>query len=243
MILFGICTSLWSQNDSIFNKANNAYTNGNYQEAVRLYQSILKDDKISSELFFNLGNSYYKLENIPNSIYNYEKALKLDPDNASIKNNLAFAERMKLDQFEILPESEVDQGIENLVTYFSVDTWSKIGLVILFFATGAFFIFLFFRKPLTKRIALSICFVFILCSAGCFSLAQIQLNQIDQNTYAIIFEKEKVLYEEPNTKSSVLFDLHEGTRVRILDEFRSFYKVELPDGTVGWMNTENIKVI
>jgi tetratricopeptide (TPR) repeat protein len=244
LVLFCFGLNLWSQQtDSIFNKANDAYANANYNEAKRLYQSILKEDKVSGELFFNLGNTYYKLEDIANSIYYYEKALKLSPENESIKNNLAFAERMRLDQFERLPESELDQGLNNFITLFSVDNWSVVGIVFLFVAGIVFAFFIFKKRSFIKRLSLGLSILFLLLSAGAFSMAQTQLNQINNNVFAIIFEKEKPVFEEPNKKAATLIQLHEGTKVKILDQFRSFYKVQLPDGSIGWMETTNLKKI
>jgi len=242
-ISFCFFLSAWTQNDSIFNKANDAYSNGNYQEAKRLYSSILKEDLVSGELYYNLANTYYKLEDIANSIYYYEKALKLNPDSENIKNNLAFAERMRLDQFENLPESELDQGINKFVELFSVDTWSILGIVLLFFSAAAFAVFLFKKIPLVKRISLGLSIVLILLSIGAFFMAQTEFNQVQNNTFAIIFEKEKSVYEEPNLKAGLLVELHEGTKLKILDQFRTFYKVELPDGTIGWIETTNLKKI
>jgi len=243
-ILLVCCSTLtFAQNDSIFKKANDAYADANYQEAKRLYLNIIKNEKESSELYYNLGNTFYKLENIPQSIYYFEKALKLDPDNKDIQNNLSFANRMKLDQFQDLPESEVDQGIEKFVTLFSVDTWSILGIGLLLIASLAFALFIFNKKPHLKRLAFGLCLLLLILSIGTFTMAQTELNTIEGSAYAIIFEKEKQLLEEPNPKSNVLFDLHEGTKIEILDQFRSYYKVKLPDGTIGWMTTENIKEI
>jgi tetratricopeptide (TPR) repeat protein len=243
LVFCGLNLSMFSQNDSIFSKANEAYADANYQEAKRLYLNIIKNGEVSGELYYNLGNTFYKLENIPQSIYYYEKALKLNPEDEDIKNNLSFAERMRLDQFQQAPESEVDKGIENLVTLISVDSWSYLGIVLLITAAVFFAAFLFYRKPSLKRFSLGVCFLFIILSIGAFTLAQTQLNNIKNSVYAIIFEKEKKLLEEPNPKSSILFDLHEGTKIKILDQFRSYYQVELPDGTTGWLTTENVKEI
>jgi len=243
MLVFVLSLASWAQNDSIFNIANEAYADGNYQEAQRLYQSILKADEMSGELYFNLGNTHYKLENLAQSIYYYEKALKFNPQDEAILNNLNFAERMRLDQFERLPESEVDQGLDSFITFFSVDTWSIVGIGLLFISALAFGVFLFFKRPFLKRLAFGFSLGFILLSVGAFSMAQTQVQQINNTSYAIIFEEEKILYEEPNPNSSILLNLHEGTKIKILDEFRSFYKVELPDGTTGWMDVEGLREI
>ncbi|MBS3739093.1 tetratricopeptide repeat protein [Mesohalobacter halotolerans] len=243
ILCFALSFSALAQNDNIFNQANDAYADTNYKEAKRLYQNILKDGQASSELYFNLGNTYYKLEDLANSIYYYEKALKLNPEDKSIQNNLAFAERMRLDQFERLPDSEVNKTFEDFIQTFSIDTWSIIGIVFLFVAALSFGVFLLFKRTFVKRLAFGICLGFMLLSAGAFAMAQTQLQQVKSSVYAIIFQEEKNLYEEPNTKSNALFQLHEGTKVKILDQFRSFYKIELPDGTLGWMTTDNIKKI
>lgn len=243
VIIIGLSLSSFSQNDSIFKKANDAYADANYEEAKRLYLNIVKDGQSSSELYFNLGNTYYKLENIPQSIFYYEKALKLNPKDEAILNNLSFAERMRLDQFQEVPESEVDKGIEGFIKLLSVDAWSVLGIAFLIIASISFAIFLFYRKPFIKRLSFGLSILFILIAVGSFTIAQTQLNTINNSVFAIIFEKEKALLEEPNPKSNVLFDLHEGTKIQILDQFRTYYKVELPDGTVGWMTTENIKKI
>lgn len=243
ILIFTISLTTWSQSDSIFNQANGAYADGNFKEAQRLYQNIIKDSLNSSELYFNLANTYYKLEDIANSIYYYEKALKLEPDDKSIQNNLAFAERMRLDQFDRLPDSEVDKTLNNVITTFSIDMWSVIGLIFLFIAALSFGVFLLYKRTFVKRLSFGVCVGFFLLSAGSFIMAQTQLQQVKSSVYAIIFQQEKALFEEPNPKSNILFQLHEGTKIMILDQFRSFYKVKLPDGTIGWMQTENIKKI
>lgn len=243
LLIFVLSISTWAQNDSIFSQANDAYADGNYKKAQRLYQNILKNEKASSELYFNLGNTYYKLEDLANSIYYYEKALKLSPEDKSIQNNLAFAERMRLDQFERLPDSEVDKTLEDFITTFTIDTWSIIGIVLLFIAALSFGVFLLFKRTFLKRLAFGLCIFFILLSGSSFAIAQAQLQQVKSSVYGIIFQEEKALFEEPNPNSNNLFQLHEGSKVKILDQFRSFYKIELPDGTIGWMTTENIKKI
>ncbi|MGX1024379.1 SH3 domain-containing protein [Flavobacterium sp. CS20] len=243
ILCFALSLSVTAQNDSIFSQANDAYADGNYKEAQRLYQNILKNGQASSELYFNLGNTYYKLEDLANSIYYYEKALKLNPKDKSIQNNLAFAERMRLDQFKRLPDSEVDKTLDDFITTFSIDTWSIIGIVFLCISALCFGVFLLFKRTFVKRLAFGICIAFLLLSGGSFAMAQLQLQRVKSSVYGIIFQEEKALLEEPNPKSNTLFQLHEGTKIKILDQFRSFYKVELPDGTMGWMTTENVKKI
>ena len=96
----------WSflQNDTLFKKANTLYNNGKYLEAIDNYMSILETNTHSAELYFNLGNAHYKLNNIATSIYYYEKALQLKPNDKDIINNIAFARNMTIDAIDTVPE-------------------------------------------------------------------------------------------------------------------------------------------
>jgi tetratricopeptide (TPR) repeat protein len=243
LFLFQMAQLVSAQNDSIFLKANDAYADENYAEALRLYKSIEKNDVESSELFYNMGNTAYKLELTAESIYYYEKALKLAPDDDAILNNLAYAERMRIDQFEASPETEINKSYKKILTFFSVDGWAYLTIALLVISCLSFAFFIFKRNTKSKRLFFSIFVVLLVGSLACFLLANSQLKLKANSTYAINFQDEKNLLEEPNPNATGLLQIHEGTKVKLLDEFRSFYKVELPNGTVGWLDKTNIRKI
>ena len=102
---------LTAQNELLFSQANEAYNKGNYTKAVELYENIEKTGNVSENLYFNLANSYYKLQKIAPSIYNYEKALSLAPNNQDILDNYRFAKNMRIDQIDQIPQGFLDQTV------------------------------------------------------------------------------------------------------------------------------------
>jgi len=232
-----------AQNDSIFLKANNAYADENYAEAFRLYKSIEKNEVESGELFYNMGNAAYKLELTAESIYYYEKALKLNPEDEAILNNLAYAERMRIDQFEASPETEINKTYKQVLFMLSLDGWAYLVIICLVLSCVSFAFFIFKRNTKTKRLFFTVFIVFMLASIGSYMMAEGQLKLEAESTYAINFDDEKNLLEEPNPNATTLLQIHEGTKVKLLDEFRTFYQVELPNGTIGWLEKTNIKKI
>ncbi|WP_337251769.1 tetratricopeptide repeat protein [Maribacter halichondriae] len=104
-LLLLICFSVSGQNEALFSEASKAYNGGNYENAIQNYLEILENGQHSAEVYFNLGNSYYKLNQIAPSIYYYEKALLLRPNDSEIKNNLAYAQNMTLDAIDEMPET------------------------------------------------------------------------------------------------------------------------------------------
>ena len=142
--------SLSAQNDVLFDAGNKSYNEGNYQDAIESYETILASGVHSSELYFNLGNSYYKLNRIAPSIYYYEKALQLSPKNKDIKNNLAFAQNMTIDDIEIVPDIGISRIGKNIINIFNFDTWAmfSIGLIMVF---AILFLGYYFSSATTKK--------------------------------------------------------------------------------------------
>ena len=114
----------FAQNEKLFNNATEFYNNGEYSKAIDNYKQILDNGEHSSSLYFNLGNSYYKLNAIGPSIYYYEKALLLSPNNEEIKNNLRFAQNMRLDAIEEVPKTEISKMYTSLTGMFTFDQWA-----------------------------------------------------------------------------------------------------------------------
>ena len=108
------CQSILSQ--TTFDNGNKLYQNGNYQEAISSYEKVLKTEQHSSELYFNLGNCYYKLNKVAPAIFNYEKALLLNPSDSEITNNLAFAQKMTIDEVVEVPKVGFSKIIQDFTT-------------------------------------------------------------------------------------------------------------------------------
>ena len=230
-------------NHTLFEQGNTLYNDGNYIEAIEKYMDILKDGKQSAALYFNLGNAYYKLNNTASSIYYYEKALRMAPDDKDILNNIAFARNMTVDEVDTIPEVGFSKFIKNVTNAMGYDAWAKIavGFVVLFVIL--FLTYYFSYTSLKKRLAFVSSMAFIVLSCVAVSLAYHKYNLEKNDRPAIVFAKEAQIKSEPNLRSDEAFRLHEGTKVQILDTVNNWKKIKLADGKTGWIVSEDIKAL
>ena len=122
-----------------FTKANFYYNESKYDTALVIYEGILKDGFVSAPLLYNIGNTYFKMRNYPMAILNYEKALKLDPTDDDIRQNLVIANALITDKIEPLPVFFLTKWWRNLGNMLTANGWATVTLVIL----GIFLLLLF----------------------------------------------------------------------------------------------------
>ena len=243
--LFFIISSITAAQDvdSLFTKANNFYKNGNFKEAIKLYEKITDKNLVSSSLYYNLGNSYYKLNKVGPSIYYYEKALQLDPLNEDVKNNLVFAKRLALDNIEELPKT-VFQKINE--AYFQKLSYNQWAIVVIFFSFLASILFLlfYFANSSSKKKSFFITSIisFILLIVSIF-ITYNQFNYSKNNIEAIVFAEKTEVRNAPTLNSDEVFTLHEGTKVFVLDGVDNWKKIKLADGKLGWIIADEIKLL
>jgi tetratricopeptide (TPR) repeat protein len=232
-----------AQNDAVFERANALYNEAKYAEAIDLYESILETEAHSAELYYNLGNAHYKLNNIAPSIYYYEKALLLSPNDREIKNNLAFAQNMTIDAIDTVPEVGFSRLFKNTVNAASADTWAVISIAGVLIFVLLFLLYHFAHATTRKRVAFIISVAGLLVAIISLTLA-FQKEHLDQkNKPAIIFVQESRVKTDPNKASEELFRLHEGTKVQILESYDDWYKIELADKSTGWIPAMDLKAL
>jgi len=243
ILTFLLSNFLIAQNDTLFEQGNAMYNDGNYTGAIEKYQDILKDGKHSAELYFNLGNAYYKLNNIAPSIYYYEKALQLAPNDKDIINNIAFARNMTIDVVDTIPDVGFSKILKSVTNTFSFDGWAKIAVTLVVLFVIMFLSYYLSYTSLKKRLAFvgSLASVVLACTA--LSLAYHKYNLEKNDKPAIVFAKESQIKSEPNLRSSESFKLHEGTKVQILDTVNNWKKIKLADGKTGWIVNDDIKAL
>jgi len=241
-LIFILITQLgFSQTPSIlFENANNSYVNGSYQEAITIYNKIINDGFESPELYYNLGNCYYKLNKVAESNFYFEKALILSPKDSQILNNLSFARNLTIDSIENLPQTQIQNNIDFITSIFSDLVWAylSIGLMLLFFIMSI--AYLFSLKPSAKRLYFSLSIVSLFFS---FIFSGILLSNNDKKekrSDGIIFSKELSVFSEPNIDNEI-FILHEGTKVELLDGLIGWQKIRLSNGAEGWVVEGKIK--
>ena len=239
LVSFGV----FAQNQTLFEKANALYNDGKYAEAIDKYEAILATKNESAELYFNLGNANYKLNNIAPSIYYFEKALQLAPNDADIKNNLSFARNMTIDAIDVLPEGGIAKFVKKLTNTMSFDGWAKLAVAFVFSFVVLFLAYYFAYSTIRKRMAFigSLAALVLICIS--LSLAFHKYNLDKRDRPAIVFVQESKVKSEPNNRSEEAFRLHEGTKVQILDTVEDWKKIKLADGKSGWIAKQDIKAL
>ena len=227
----------------LFSKANDFYKNGQYSKAAQLYSNIEKSGLESDDLFFNLGNSYYKLNKVAPSIYYYEKALKLNPMHQDAANNLVFAKRMTIDIIEDLPKTFLQRFSLNVIQKLTYNTWAILAVIASILAALLFLLYYFSATPKSKIFYFNttIFAVFVMAVTVFFAFSNYNVTQNSSN--AIIFSSKSEIKNSPSLDGETVFELHEGTKVTILDELSNWKKIKLADGKIGWVNVADIKEI
>ncbi len=223
--------------------ADSAYTEGDYQKAVMLYDSLLSLG-VSAELYYNLGNSYYRLDDITRAVLNYERALQLAPGDEDIRFNLQMAQSKTIDR--IVPESEAFfvTWYHSLVNMTSVDGWAIIALVSLALALVLALLYLFANPIWMRKIGFFGAFITLVIFLISNLLAWQQKDTLEHRKGAIIMESAVTVKSTPAKNGTDLFILHEGTKVTIIDDtMREWKEVRLADGKQGWLQTKQIETI
>ena len=244
VILFIIClTVALSSQGAAKIDADSAYVRGDYAQAIELYEQLLTEGE-SAEVYYNLGNSYFKMDNMGKSILNYERALLLDPGNADIRANLDIARSKTQDNLVSTPSIFFVVWITSLINTMSVKQWAICGItsfILLLLALGIFF---FTMSGKIKKISFicAICLLFISVTTNIFAYSQ-KSSLINRNN-AIVLTPSITVRSTPSESGTSLFILHEGTKVAIKDNSMQEWKeIELSDGKVGWIPTEAIEII
>ncbi|MEZ7498287.1 tetratricopeptide repeat protein [Flavobacterium sp. Arc3] len=226
-----------------FETGNDLYKAGKYDEAIDAYGTVLKSNKQSAELYFNLGNCYYKLNKVAPAIYSYEKALVLSPNDREAANNLKFAQKRTIDEVKVVPKVGFAKLLRDFTAIYHYNTWAwiAVGLAVSFLL--AFLGYYFSETTVVKRISFFVMFALIISIFIVIAAAVFEKSHYDNEKPAIVFVEIAEVRSEPQKGSAVIFVLHEGTKVYVEEEVDSWKKVQLTDGTEGWIENSAIKEV
>jgi tetratricopeptide (TPR) repeat protein len=227
----------------LFLKGNKWYQEGEYSRAIEVYKEIESKNIESADLYFNLGNCYYKMNKVAPSIYYFEKALKVDPTHKDAAFNLAFAKRMSIDAIEELPKTFLQKLSESVIQKLPFDSWAIIAVIASFLVALLFLMYYFSGSSKKKLFYFNMAlFSFvILVVTVVFAYSSYDIAQ--KNRPAIIFAEKTEVKNAPSMKSEDAFELHEGTKVQILDELDGWKKIKITDGKIGWIYEKDLREI
>ena len=223
--------------------ADDEYAKGNYQQAIKDYQEILKIG-VSSEIYYNLGNAYYRTDNITQALLAYERALQLSPGDNDIRFNLQYARSKTIDK--ITPETEMFfvTWYNSLVNFTSVDRWANTAIVSIVMALLLILVFLFAPQMWARKSGFYGSAVFLLLFAFANLFAFQQKHELETKQGAIVIAPTVNVKKTPAASGTDVFVIHEGTRVDITDRgMKQWRGIKLADGREGWLKTSQIEEI
>ena len=221
--------------EQLFQQANTEYSNENYSVAISLYDSVLTNELESAELYYNLGNCYYKTQEWANAIWHYEKSLQLNSQEKTLQN-LALAKLKIIDRIEPLPQLFYKKWWNSTTQLFSTKTWQILALLCI----GLIFILQLLNQftSIKNKLLLSILYLSALI------LLFITHSSYTQNFVkkeGIIFTSTVTVNSAPTSNSTNLFSLHSGSKVEVIDEIGDWINIKIANGNSGWIMKNTIK--
>lgn len=224
-------------------EGDSAYMRNDYASAIQIYENLLKNGE-AAEVYYNLGNSYYKADDIAKAILNYERALLLQPGNADIRANLEIARSKTIDKVIPVPEIFFVAWTKSLINSLSVDAWAKLGVVFFILLLISLYLFFFSKQIAGKKTGFIGGIVFLVLVVLSNVFAAQQKNELTDRNAAIVLSPSVTVRSTPSESGTSLFILHEGRKVEIKDNtMREWKEIRLEDGKVGWVPASAVEVI
>lgn len=223
--------------------ADDAYRQGNYAEAVVLYEQVLADGYTSAELYYNLGNAYYRENQMGKAILNYRRALRLDPSMSDAKENLALAESRTTDRIAVLPRFFLARWVDALCTQVTPRVWRVVLVVLLALLGVTVVVFRLGRgRSLRKGTLVAGVLLLVLLALATWLLLR-STAHYNAHSEAVVMPPAISVKGSPEAQSVDKVILHEGTVVTISESLSGWHKITLSDGTTGWCQSDDIERI
>lgn len=223
--------------------ADSAYIRNDFTTAIQIYEMILRTGE-SADIYYNLGNSYYKVGDIAKAILNYERALILKPANKDIRSNLEIARGKTVDKVTDVPELFFITWLKSITNSMGIQSWAIIAISFFLLFIVSIYFFFFSTKIVARKTFFSLALFFLVfCVIANISAAfqrRVRLNRMN----AIIISPSVTIRSTPNDNGTSLFILHEGRKVFIKDDsMKDWKEIQLEDGNVGWVKKNDLEVI
>jgi len=232
-----------SINNATKSEGDSAYMRNDYSSAIQIYEALLTKGA-AADVYYNLGNSYYKAGNIAKAILNYERALLLEPGNSDIRANLDIARAKTMDKVDIAPEIFFITWINAIINANSADGWAIWGIVSFVLLLAGLYLFIFSKKVVLKKIGFisAIALLFLTVCSNIF--ASKQKERLLNRDFSIVIDPSVTVRSTPSESGTSLFILHEGSKVFMKDNsMKDWKEIKLEDGKVGWVPSSAIEVI
>lgn len=223
---------------------DSAYVKGDYETAITLYENLLKSNGESSDLYYNLGNAYYKNDNIAKAILNYERALLLDPSDEDLLFNIELARSKTVDKVAPVYKFFLMSWIEDIINLTDMQGWSVFGIVFFLLSLATFGLFLFGKSVSIRKTGFVVAVISLFVAIFANLSAYHQYHYLTERTEAIVMSASVTVKSTPSESGTDLFVIHEGRKVKISDDsMKEWKEIELEDGNIGWVPVNTIERI
>lgn len=229
--------------EAIWPKANDAYSLGEWQKALELYESVENAGYLSDRLFYNMGNTYYKMGDNARAILYYERALRLNPSNKDAANNIKIAQLHTLDKIEVLPEFVLVTWVRNIRDSFSSNSWAVAGIVLLAVVLTLLLLYRFAGSVVLRKFSFVAAVLFCLLTLASFAFSWSMLKRAKSQESAIVVSAVSNIKSSPDANGNNIFILHNGTKVDVLENVGPWMRIELADGRQGWIQSSTVEII
>ena len=245
LIIFSLLFSVSIVAQDNMRAANELYEEKRYDEAIAAYESMLNTGVESAALYYNLGNAYFRMNDIPRAILNYERSLLLNPKNEDAKFNLELSRTKIVDKIDAIDTFFLRSWINGLSGLMKSNSWATLSIITFLLFIIGLFGYVFGRYKIVKKIAFfAACFLFLV-SLSSFFFAKMQKEKYQNREFAIVMDATVTVKSSPDESGTDLFLIHEGTKVKIRKVFENqeWFEIQLEDGNTGWVRVTTVERI
>lgn len=243
LVIFATGTFASFGQSSLFKQANDLYGKGDFQEAAATYEKILTDEGVAPEVYYNLGNAYYKMNETGKSILNYERALKLSPNYENAKVNLELAQLRVVDNVSQISSFFVLRWFQTIVKLLTTNQWLYISVGLFVLTLIFVMLFIFSLTGRMRKTSFYIALILFIFTGTTLIFSYVKGKVIDEKKEAIIMTGAVTVKSSPDKSGTNLFQIHEGTKVSIQSNLGNWSEIKLGNGNIGWIENKNLEII
>lgn len=232
-----------TNHEQVFKEANQHYAQKEYAKAIEKYEQLIKQGNTSANIYYNLGNAYYRNNNIGKAILYYNKAKRLAPNDEDINSNLQLAKLKAIDKIQPLPKFFLSKWVEDISKSQSPETFAILAIIFSFIGFGLLTIYLFARKSGAKKISFFTGIVSLIIMIAFVVIAFQSNSYRTSDKEGVIISASAYIKSSPDQTATDLFILHEGTEIQVLDKVANWCKIRIANGSQGWIENSKFEGI
>jgi len=226
-----------------WDKANRAYSEGQFQVAEVLYMQLIEEGYQDASLYYNLGNTYFQQNQIGKAILNYKRAYLANPSDKDIQYNLELAQSKTKDKIDKLPSFFLFEWIDSIRDLMDTNTWAETAIFLLLIDLCMIMLWLLANSLGIRKLgfysAILLTVLVVVSIVNSFRSA----NHVYNSAEAVVTSSAALIKSSPSDSGKDLFVVHEGTSLLIKQNLDGWNEVELIDGNKGWITSSAIEKV